>query len=162
MDKMSKTGKLPGGRLVGVSKYLDQGEDFLLTYGDGVANVDITDLINSHKKSKKLATVTVVQPSSRFGVVELDKNDQVIQFREKPQVEGWISVGFFVMNFKVLKYIDPNGPLELKPVSNLSSDNQLNAYRHEGFWQPMDTYREAQLLNELWDSGSAPWKTWQD
>ena len=153
---------LTGGRLVGVSKYLDNREDFLLTYGDGVANVDIADLVKNHKSAKKLATVTVVQPLSRFGVVDLNEKNEVVQFREKPQVEGWINVGFFVINKKVLDYINPEEPLEQKPLSNLAKDNQLNAYKHEGFWQPMDTYRESQLLNELWDSGSAPWKTWQD
>jgi glucose-1-phosphate cytidylyltransferase len=83
-----------------------------------------------------------------------------MQFREKPQVEGWINVGFFVMNPKALQYVDSEGALEQEPLSKLANDKNLNAYRHSGFWQPMDTFREAQLLNELWDSGNAPWKTW--
>ena len=153
---------LTGGRLVGCGKYLDQNENFLMTYGDGLANVDLAKLVKFHDESKKLATVTVVQPLSRFGVVDLDEKDQVVQFREKPQVEGWINVGFFVMSPKVLSYIDPSEPLEQKPLAKLASDGNLNAFRHTGFWQPMDTYREAQLLNELWDSGKAPWKTWND
>ena len=153
---------LTGGRLVGAAKYLDPNEDFLLTYGDGLANVDLDALIKNHKAAKKLATVTVVQPLSRFGVVDLDPNDQVMQFREKPQVEGWINVGFFVMNPKALQYVDPDGALEQEPLSKLANDKNLNAYRHSGFWQPMDTYREAQLLNELWNSGNAPWKTWKN
>ena len=131
-----------------------------MTYGDGLANVELDKLVQQHDASKKLATVTVVQPLSRFGVVDLDSQDQVIQFREKPQVEGWINVGFFVMSPKVVDYSDPSEPLEQKPMAKLAGDGNLNAYRHTGFWQPMDTYREAQLLNELWDSGNAPWKTW--
>jgi glucose-1-phosphate cytidylyltransferase len=153
---------LTGGRLVGCGKYLDPNENFLMTYGDGLANVDLAKLVKFHDESKKLATVTVVQPLSRFGVVDLDDKDQVVQFREKPQVEGWINVGFFVMSPKVLSYIDPTEPLEQKPLTKLANDGNLNAFRHNGFWQPMDTYREAQLLNELWDAGKAPWKTWTD
>jgi len=153
---------LTGGRLVGASKYLDKNDDFLMTYGDGLANVDLNKLVKHHENSGKLATVTVVQPLSRFGVVELDEDGSVYQFREKPQVEGWINVGFFVMSPEVINYIDPNEPLEQKPMAKLASERNLNAFRHTGFWQPMDTYREAQLLNELWDSGNAPWKTWKD
>jgi glucose-1-phosphate cytidylyltransferase len=153
---------LTGGRLVGCEKYLDPEENFLMTYGDGLANVELDKLVQHHDASKKLATVTVVQPLSRFGVVDLDSQDQVIQFREKPQVEGWINVGFFVMSPKVISYIDPSEPLEQKPMAKLAGDGNLNAYRHNGFWQPMDTYREAQLLNELWNSGNAPWKTWKN
>ena len=151
---------LTGGRLLGVSKYLDPKQDFLVAYGDGLANVDIDKLVASHKASKKIATLTVVQPQSRFGLVDIDADNAVTKFREKPQVEGWINVGFFVMNQKVLSYLDPEGPLEQEPLSNLASDGELNAYRHDGFWQPMDTYREAQQLNELWNSGNAPWKSW--
>jgi glucose-1-phosphate cytidylyltransferase len=153
---------LTGGRLVGAAKYLDQGEDFLMTYGDGLASVNIDELIKSHNESNKLASVTVVQPLSRFGVVDINNDNAVTQFREKPQVEGWISVGFFVLNQKVNSYIDPNEPFEQKPLAKLASEGNLNAFRHSGFWQPMDTYREAQLLNELWNSGKAPWKTWND
>lgn len=151
---------LTGGRLTGVAKYLDAGKDFLVAYGDGLANVDIAKLVSSHQKSKKLVTLTVVQPQSRFGLVDIDEDSAVTKFREKPQSEGWINVGFFVMNHKAIKYVNPDGPLEQEPLSNLARDGQLNAFRHEGFWQPMDTYREAQLLNELWDSGNAPWKSW--
>ena len=151
---------LTGGRLLGVSKYLDPKQDFLVTYGDSLANVDINKLVASHQASKKIATLTIVHPQSRFGLVEIDDNSAVTRFREKPQVEGWINVGFFVMNQKVLSYIDPEGPLEQEPLSKLASDGELNAFRHDGFWQPMDTYREAQQLNELWNSGDAPWKSW--
>ncbi len=153
---------LTGGRVVGAAKYLDKSENFLLTYGDGLADVDLDKLVKHHENSKKLVTMTVVQPLSRFGVVDLDGNDHVVSFREKPQVDDWINVGFFVMSPKALGYIDPSKPLEQEPLSKLAKDKQLNAFRHSGFWQPMDTYREAQLLNELWDSGKAPWRTWCD
>jgi len=153
---------LTGGRVLSAAKYLDGEKEFLMTYGDGLANVDLNRLIDQHEKSKKLATMTVVQPLSRFGVVDLDQANQVLRFREKPQVEDWINVGFFVMNQKALSYIDPMKPLEQEPLAKLAKDRQLNAFKHEGFWQPMDTYREAQLLNELWNSGKAPWKTWED
>jgi glucose-1-phosphate cytidylyltransferase len=151
---------LTGGRLLGASKYLDPNEDFLVTYGDGLANVNINSLLSSHKESKKIATLTVVQPQSRFGLVDIDESNSVTKFREKPQVEGWINVGFFVMNQKVLSFIDPQAPLEQEPLSNLALAGELNAFRHHGFWQPMDTFREAQQLNELWNSGNAPWKSW--
>ena len=153
---------LTGGRIKGISKYLNQDEDFLMTYGDGLANVNLNKLVSHHKEKKKLATVTVVQPLSRFGVVDLSDSDEVTNFREKPQVEGWISVGYFVLNPKVIDYIDPSEPFEQKPLVRLASENQLSAFKHSGFWQPMDTYREAQLLNELWASGNAPWKTWDN
>lgn len=152
---------LTGGRVFGAAKYLDNSENFLLTYGDGLADVNLDKLVEHHENSKKLVTMTVVKPLSRFGVVDLDGNDQVISFREKPQVDDWINVGFFVMNPKALDYIDPSKPLEQEPLSKLAKDKQLNAFRHSGFWQPMDTYREAQLLNELWNNGRAPWVVWK-
>ncbi len=153
---------LTGGRVVGAAKYLNKSENFLLTYGDGLADVDLGKLVKHHENSKKFVTMTVVQPLSRFGVVNLDSSDHVVSFREKPQVDDWINVGFFVMSPKALDYIDPSKPLEQEPLSKLAKDKQLNAFRHVGFWQPMDTYREAQLLNELWDTGRAPWRTWND
>lgn len=152
---------LTGGRVFGAAKYLDNSENFLLTYGDGLADVNLDKLVEHHENSKKLVTMTVVKPLSRFGVVDLDGNDQVISFREKPQVDDWINVGYFVMNPKALDYIDPSKPLEQEPLSKLAKDKQLNAFRHSGFWQPMDTYREAQLLNELWNNGRAPWVVWK-
>lgn len=150
---------LTGGRVLRASKYLGD-ERFMVVYGDGVANVDISKLLEFHESHGRLATATVVQPTSRYGVVDLDEGGLVSSFSEKPRLEGWINIGFFVFEPEVLKYLDPAGPLETEPLSQLASDGQLAAYRHSGFWQPMDTYRESQVLNSLWDSGSAPWKTW--
>ena len=135
-------------------------EPFLVTYGDGLANVDINALREFHRKSDTLATVTTVQPTSRFGVMDVNADGKVVSFKEKPQLEGWINVGFFIMQPKVLDYLDDECVLEEEPLANLAHDGQLSAYRHKGFWQPMDTYREAKQLNDLWDSGEAPWKLW--
>lgn len=151
-----------GARVYRVKKYLENEEYFALTYGDGVANVNIEELVRFHKSHGKLMTVTGVHPPGRFGELEID-NNQVIGFNEKPQAtEGWISGGFFVCSRKVLDYLTPNGDLifEKEPIENLTKDGQLIVYKHEGFWHPMDTSREYQLLNSLWNSGKAPWKVW--
>jgi glucose-1-phosphate cytidylyltransferase len=150
---------MTGGRVHRVGKYLG-GERFLCTYGDGLADVDISALLRFHEAHGKLATVTTVQPLSRFGVMEVGRDGVVERFREKPKVEGWINVGFFVFEPGVLDYLDPECVLEEQPLAELAADSQLVAYRHRGFWQPMDTYREWQLLNGMWDAGRAPWKTW--
>jgi glucose-1-phosphate cytidylyltransferase len=102
----------------------------------------------------------VVRPVSRFGVVDISENGDVGHFREKPQADGWVNAGFFIFESKVFDYLDENSILENEPLTNLARDNQLVAYRHEGFWQPMDTYRETLMLNEMWAQGSAPWKVW--
>ena len=148
-----------GGRLHKVSKYLDN-EQFLVTYGDGLADVDITALRAFHDQQGTLATVTTVQPFSRFGVMEVGEGEKVTQFREKPRLEGWINIGFFLMEREVLNYLTDDCVLEEEPLKRLAASGALNAYRHSGFWQPMDTYREASLLNELWANGTAPWRTW--
>jgi glucose-1-phosphate cytidylyltransferase len=149
-----------GGRVLAASKYLDD-EPFLVTYGDGLANVNVTDLIRFHQASGSLATITTVQPLSRFGVMDVTEAGQVISFREKPQLEGWINVGFFVMEPAVLAYFNIDTMLEDEPLMSLASKGLLSAYRHEGFWQPMDTFREAKQLNEYWESGTVPWKSWE-
>lgn len=150
---------MTGGRVLRAAKYLD-GEDFLVTYGDGLADVDINALIRFHKQSAKLATVTTVQPLSRFGVMEVDEGGVVHRFREKPRLDGWINVGFFIFKPEVLEYLHDDSVLEDEPLARLAAAGQLSAYRHAGFWQPMDTYREAKTLNEMWASGEAPWKNW--
>lgn len=150
---------MTGGRVHRAAKYLG-GERFLCTYGDGLADVDIRALLDFHRSHGRLATVTTVQPLSRFGVMEVDDTGIVSRFREKPQVEGWINVGFFVFEPGVLDYLDPECVLEEEPLARLAADRELVAYRHEGFWQPMDTYREWLLLNTMWEDGRAPWKTW--
>ena len=152
---------LTGGRLKRVAPYL-QGEDaFCFTYGDGVADVDIRAQIQFHQAHGKLATVTAVQPPGRYGALEI-KNAAVQGFREKPHGEGGlINGGFFVLSPQVLALIEgDDSPWESTPLQSLASQNQLMAFEHTGFWQPMDTLREKTLLEDLWQSGQAPWKVW--
>lgn len=148
---------LTGGRLLRLRHLLDDGT-FMVTYGDGLGNVDIGALVAFHRAHGKLATVTAVHPPSRFGAMELD-GDRVAVYSEKPQTTaGWINGGFFVFEPGVLDYIDgPKVPLERAPLERLAEDRQLMAFRHNGFFQPMDTLREKRLLEELWQSGPAPW-----
>lgn len=152
---------MTGGRLKRVQPYLDQ-EDFCFTYGDGVGDVDITALVKLHQNEKRLATVTAVQPPGRFGAIECDGN-RVLQFMEKPQGDGaWINGGFFVLSPKVIDYIKNNRTVwERQPMENLAKDKEMSVYFHRGYWQPMDTLREKNLLEELWQSGKAPWKVWE-
>jgi glucose-1-phosphate cytidylyltransferase len=150
-----------GGRIKRLSDWLGSDDTFMATYGDGVANIDVRKLLDFHRAHGKLATVTTVRPPARFGQILLD-GDRVDRFSEKPQTgEGWINGGFFVLNRRVLDYIDGDETLfERDPMERLAADGQLMAYRHEGFWQPMDTLREKRLLDDLWTSGQAPWKVW--
>jgi len=150
---------MTGGRVLQASKYLND-QPFLITYGDGLTNVDVNALREYHKSTGSLATVTTVQPTSRFGVMNVDDSGHVISFAEKPKLEGWINIGFFVVEPEFLTFLDSDSILEDGPLANLADVGQLSAYRHDGFWQPMDTYRESLALNDLWDSGSAPWKIW--
>ena len=146
-----------GGRVLRAGKYLDD-QPFLVTYGDGLADVNIASLRKHHIGAKTLATVTTVQPTSRFGVMDVDQNGKVVSFAEKPQLDGWINIGFFIMEPEFLNYLSPDSVLEKDPLSRLAEAGELSAYRRNGFWQPMDTFRESQILNSLWDSGTAPWK----
>jgi glucose-1-phosphate cytidylyltransferase len=150
-----------GGRLGRLAPVLRDGGTFMMTYGDGVANVDVRRLVAFHKSHGKLATVTTVRPPARFGGVIFD-GDRVVEFTEKPQAEGgWINGGFFVLEPGVFDYISGDDTIwEREPLERLATDGQLMAYRHEGFWQPMDTVREKRVLEDLWSSGSAPWKVW--
>jgi len=147
---------LTAGRILKAAKYLGE-EPFLVVYGDGIADVDITSLIDFHVKRNEIATVTIVQPPSRFGALDLDEGGIVRRFREKPTLDSWVNIGFFIFDKEVLDYLDFESPLEQGPLLRLVEDNALNAFEHRGFWQPMDTYREVQILNELWDSGAPPW-----
>lgn len=158
---IANTGELTmtGGRVFKTQKYLHD-ETFLCTYGDGLANVNIKELISFHKSHGKLATVTTVQPLSRFGMMDVDGYGNVKKFREKPVMEGWVNAGFFVFEPKVFDYLDQDSVLEQEPLSRLASLGELVAYRHSGFWQPMDTLRESQFLNDLWDRNEAPWRNW--
>ncbi len=150
-----------GGRIKRLRAWLGDDTRFFLTYGDGLGNVDLNALMAFHKAHGRLATVTAVRPPARFGGLALD-GDRVKRFAEKPQAgEGWINGGFFVLDRKVLDYIAGDDTLwELDPLEKLASDGQLMAFKHEGFWQPMDTLREKQMLESLWASGRAPWKVW--
>ncbi len=150
---------MTGGRIHKVKKYLD-GESFFCTYGDGVADVKIDDLLNFHKANGRIATLTTVKPTSRFGVIDINSDNSVDHFREKPQADGWINAGYFVFEQGIFEYLNENSVLEEEPLAKLASNMQLSAFKHEGFWQPMDTYREATILNKLWDENNAPWKVW--
>lgn len=151
---------MTGGRVQKAAKYVDD-DIFLLTYGDGVADVDISKVVEFHHSHGKLATLTAMSPASRYGIMELDSNNGVQQFAEKPKSEGWANAGFFVLNRKVFDYLDgPECIFEKDPLERLAKENQLVAYKHDGFFYSMDTYRESQILNQLWDSGESPWKVW--
>jgi glucose-1-phosphate cytidylyltransferase len=152
---------MTGGRLKRVKDYLQDEEDFCFTYGDGVADVDVTASIDFHRTHGKLATVTAVLPPGRFGALARDGN-KVRGFIEKPRGDnGWINGGFFVLSPKVIDYIAADSTSwELEPMAKLAAEEQLQAFEHNGFWQPMDTLREKNLLEELWASGEAPWKKW--
>lgn len=151
---------MTGGRLKCLVPYLDD-EPFCFTYGDGLSDVNINKLIYSHKKQGLLATMTAVQPPARFGVLDIE-GSKINRFEEKPKGEGgWINGGFFVLEPKVIDYIkDDKTVWEREPLESLAAEGQLHAYRHEGFWQAMDTLRDKNKLEELWASGKAPWKLW--
>lgn len=148
-----------GGRINKVRRYLED-KPFLCTYGDGLAPVNISELLSSHSKSGKVATVSVAQPASRFGTVKTHVDGTVKSFHEKPHLESLVSIGYFVMSPKIFDWLDDSSILEQGPLSALASMGELGSFPHQGFWEPMDTYREALRLNELWDSGQAPWKIW--
>ena len=150
-----------GGRVRRVRQFLDE-ERFMVTYGDGLADVDLGKLIAYHESHGRLATMTTVRPISRFGVVEIEPDGTVAQFREKPKTEDSVNAGFFVFEPGVFDYLADDTELEREPLEALARDRELMAYAHHGFFQPMDTYRELTLLNELWSTGRAPWKVWSD
>jgi glucose-1-phosphate cytidylyltransferase len=157
-----ETGKSTGtgGRIKRLAPYLGTGT-FMLTWGDGVSDVPIPDLLDFHRKHGKLCTLTAVRPPARFGHLELD-GDQIVEFSEKPQTgEGWINGAFFVCEPEVLDYIDDDATMfEKEPLERLAKDGQLMAYQHHGFWQCMDTIRDKKLLERMWDSDQAAWKVW--
>jgi glucose-1-phosphate cytidylyltransferase len=158
VDTGDKT--MTGGRLRRVSKYLDN-EDFCFTYGDGVGDVDITETIKFHNEHGMLATLTAIQPPGRFGALIL--SEQMVQgFQEKPQGDGgWVNGGFFILSPKVIDYINDDATVwEKEPMERIANEGQLSAYFHNGFWHPMDTLRDKNHLEELWENGKAPWKVW--
>ena len=156
------TGELTmtGGRLLRFKNYLNDGEIFMVTYGDGVSNIDINNLVSFHKSHGKIATISAVRPPVRFGELEIDNNNVVNSFQEKPQAgNGWINGGFFVFDTRIFNFIDGDRTLlEREPLEKLAKLNELVAYKHEGFWQCMDTIRDRDLLQDLWSNNLAPWK----
>ena len=153
---------MTGGRIKRIREYICD-EPFLLTYGDGVGNVNINELVKFHHEHGKLLTVTSVQPSGRFGALNIDPSSQsVTSFLEKPKGDGsWINGGFFVCQPEVIDYIDGDDTIwEQDPMQQLAKNNQMKAFKHEDFWKPMDTLRDKQELDKLWESGKAPWKLW--
>lgn len=163
---LAETGmeNMTGSRIKQIQKYIPEGESFMLTYGDGVSNINITALVEHHRKHGKIGTMTAVQPPAKFGVLDIDANDMILDFKEKPESDaGWINGGFMVFNYDVFQYIDDN-PMrifEREPLEQLAKSGELTAYRHRGFWLPMDTIRDRNTLEELWQRGKAPWKIWQ-
>jgi glucose-1-phosphate cytidylyltransferase len=151
-----------GGRLARVEKYVD-GDTFLLTYGDGVSNVNIPRLLEFHRNHGRIATVTSVSPISRFGMLDVSPDNEVIKFAEKPKTEGWMSAGYFVFQRDIFQFLGGDECiLEHEPLEQLAQEGQLMAYRHDGFFYAMDTFREYQHLNDLWNRKAAPWKVWSD
>ena len=152
---------MTGGRLGRIAEYIKDEESFCMTYGDGVSDVDISSTINFHKQHGKLATITGVMPSGRFGALDI-RNQQVVSFKEKPKGDGAvINGGFFVLSPRVLSLIKGDKTIwEQEPLIQLAQEGQLMAFEHKGFWQPMDTLRDHHFLEELWNSGDAPWKKW--
>ena len=154
---------MTGGRIKRIKEFVGN-ERFMMTYGDGVGDVPIDKLFDFHKNHGKIATVTAVQPSGRFGALNLDKNDNVVTFQEKPKGDGlWINGGFFVFESNIFDYIAGDETVfEHEPLEKLSVDLNLVAFRHKGFWKPMDTLRDKRELERVWNNGTAPWKVWDD
>ena len=146
-----------------IQRYIPPGEAFLLTYGDGLATIDINASIEAHKASGKICTLSAVHPAGRFGALRIEDDGRIHTFNEKPQFEdAHVNGGYMICDYGIFRYLpdDPSVMLERKPMEDLARDGQLNAYKHDGFWQPMDTYQEAVYLNKLWSSGQVPWKVW--
>jgi glucose-1-phosphate cytidylyltransferase len=154
---------MTGGRIKRVEEFVN-GERFMLTYGDGVADIDIEALLKTHEGHGKAITMTAVQPEGRFGSLSFIGDQQVVSFQEKPKGDGtWINAGFFVCEPKVFDYIKEGDDtvFERTPLENLAKDGELFSFKHQGFWQPMDTLRDNKILNDLWDKGQAKWKLWE-
>ena len=156
--KVVNTGEetMTGGRVFRLSDYLD--DEFIVTYGDGLANVPIDKLINSFLRNNKIGTMTVTNPRSRFGLVEFDSDQIVKSFIEKPILDGYINIGFMAFNKKILDFLEEDATLETEPLHSLVEISELSAFIHNGYFEPMDTYREYLQMNELWESGERPWE----
>ncbi len=149
-----------GGRLKKVQKYLVGEETFFVTYGDGLANINLDELLRFHKSHGKIATLTAVHPRTNFGIIKLDGENLVSEFHEKPVMNEWINGGFFVFNREIFDYLDENCILEREPLERLAQEKQLAAFPHEKFWKCVDTYKDNIEFNELWNEGKADWKVW--
>jgi len=154
---------MTGGRIKQIQKYINPGESFMLTYGDGVSDIDLSNLIRFHKEMGKIATLTAVNPTGKYGVLNIAEDGVIQSFEEKPNnTMGWINGGYFVLNYEVFDYIqDDNATIfERGPIEDLVNNQELAAYRHNGYWQCMDTMRDRVILEELWNGNQAPWKVW--
>lgn len=150
-----------GGRIKSIEHYI-KGDTFLATYADGLANIDLGALVRYHRAKGKIGTVTVLNPISNYGILEFDRTNTVVQFTEKPKLDVWINGGFFVFQRKIFSYLTEDCVLEREPFERLAKDRQLVAYPHQEFWASMDTYKDAEELNQHWNKGDAPWKVWAD
>ena len=150
---------MTGGRINRIKKYIENGK-FLCTYGDGLANINLKSLLDFHNQHGLGATVTAVRPTNRFGALQIDDKNQVTEFAEKPKTDKWVNGGFFIFEPMIFDYLDDECVLEKTPLEQIAKNGELKAYKHDGFWQPMDTYRESQELNDMWAQGVAPWKIW--
>jgi len=153
---------MTGGRLLRVKNYIGE-EPFMMTYGDGVADIKINDLVKFHKDKKQIATLTAVRPTGRFGALKIDKDNKIISFEEKPDSDGsWVNAGFFVLQPEVFNYLtDDETVFERDPLENLAKNDQLNAFYHKGFWMPMDKLSDKNTLEKMWKTGHAKWKIWK-
>jgi len=153
---------MTGSRIARIRRHVAGDDTFMVTYGDGVSDVNVQRLVEFHRGHGRIATVTTVRPSSRFGVLDIGGGGRVLSFAEKPQLGGQVSAGFFVFNHEVFRYLsdDPDCVLERDAMERLVKDEQLVAYQHDGFFHAMDTYREFKYLNELWETRQAPWQVW--
>lgn len=149
-----------GGRIKRIENYIEKGEDFCVTYGDGLADVDLKSLIEFHRTNDSIGTLTAIHPQSPFGLIKLNEENSVIEFQEKPKLNEWINGGFFVFKTEIFDYLEENSILERKPLEKLAEENQLKAFQHKGFWKCMDTYKDNLEFNELWEENKAIWKIW--
>lgn len=149
-----------GGRIKKIEKFIEH-EIFLTTYSDGLANIDLKALLSYHKLKKRVVTLTCVNPICQFGILEIDNDSTITKFKEKPLLNQWINGGFFVFNKEIFNYLGKNDILEKSPFERLAEQRKISAYKFTGFWTCMDTYKDTQILNELWDNGNAPWKVWR-
>ena len=151
---------MTGGRVLRLKNYLQDYKEFILTYGDGLSDINLSQLLEFHYQHNKIVTITAVHPPARFGELEIDNKSNVLKFEEKPQVKtGWINGGFFVLNKKIFNYIDNDKTIfERDPIEKLVKANQISAFKHEGFWKCMDTLRDKNFLNNMWNNGNVPWK----